>query len=162
MELNDFSYPPTPDAPGAKAIVRGNEQHPDLCGMVLFYQTPFGVVVNAQFEGLPVMNGADANRFLGFHIHEKGDCSQNEEFDFNMTGNHYNPDNRSHPNHRGDLPPILNCNGISWQSFLTDAFTVMDVIGRSVVVHDMPDDFITQPSGNSGAKIGCGVIKLNN
>ena len=162
MDLNGFNNPVQLEAPDAQAIVLGNDKHPDLFGVVLFYQMPFGVLINAQFDGLPVMSGTDTNRFFGFHIHENGDCSQNAEFDFNLTGGHYNPDNWNHPNHRGDLPPILNCNGIAWQSFLTNAFMLTDVIGRSVVVHAMPDDFMTQPSGNSGAKIGCGIIQLNN
>lgn len=161
MEYNDFNNLQYAQAPAALAVVKGNDNHPDLYGVVLFYQTPLGVLINAQFDGLPDMSGTDASRFLGFHIHENGDCSQNEESDFNLTGNHYNPDNQSHPNHSGDLSPILNCNGFAWQSFLTNAFAVTDVVGRSVVVHAMPDDFMTQPSGNSGMKIGCGVIKLN-
>lgn len=159
MIFDNLSYPAAPDA---KAIVTGNNLHPDLYGVVLFYQLPFGVIVNAQFMGLPTTSGLNKSRFLGFHIHENGDCSQNETSDFNLTGNHYNPDNMPHPNHRGDLPPILNCNGFSWQSFLTTNFMVTEVIGRSVVVHSSYDDFMTQPSGNSGSKIACGIIKLNN
>lgn len=159
MTFNNLSYT---EAPDAKAIVKGNNTHPDLYGVVLFYQLPFGVLVNAQFQGLSLASGIEQSQFLGFHIHEKGDCSQNENFEFSLTGNHYNPDNKPHPNHRGDLPPILNCNGFAWQAFLTNRFTVTEVIGRSIIVHASPDDFMTQPSGNSGAKIGCGIIKLNN
>lgn len=155
MTFENLSYT---EAPDAKAVVTGNDMQPDLYGVVLFYQMPFGVLINAQFQGLP----PTSSQFLGFHIHEKGDCSQNENSEFSSTGDHYNPDNNPHPNHRGDLPPILNCNGFAWQSFLTNRFTVTEVIGRSIVIHSSTDDFMTQPSGNSGAKIGCGVIKLNN
>lgn len=158
MFCDNLSYHAVPDA---SAIINGNHSHPDLYGVVQFYQMPFGVFVNAQFHGLPAMSGADQNHFLGFHIHENGDCSQNSEHKFNMTGNHYNPDNYTHPNHRGDLVPILNCNGYAWQSFLTDSFVVPEIIGRSIVVHSSFDDFMTQPSGNSGAKIGCGIITRN-
>lgn len=153
-----YSSLPRNAAPDASAAINGNRSHPELYGVVQFYQMPFGVFVIAQFHGLPAISGTDQNHFLGFHIHENGDCSQNAEYDFNMTGNHYNPDKFPHPNHRGDLPPILNCNGYAWQSFLTDSFTVSEIIGRSIVVHAAFDDFLTQPSGNSGAKIGCGVI----
>lgn len=162
MEFNDFSNLQYSQTPDAIAVVKGNDNHPDLYGVVLFFQTALGVLINAQFEGLPVMSGTDVSRFLGFHIHENGDCSQNEESDFNLTGSHYNPDDQIHPDHRGDLPSILNCNGYAWQSFLTNVFMVTDVVGRSVVVHAMPDDFMTQPSGNSGEKIACGVIELIN
>ena len=44
-------------------------------------------------------------------------------------------------------------------NFLTDRFTLKEIIGRTVVIHSMPDDFTSQPSGNSGEKIACGVIK---
>lgn len=158
MFQDNLSYNAIPDA---AAVVTGNHSHPDLYGVVQFYQMPFGVFVIAQFHGLPAVNGTEKSRFLGFHIHENGNCAQNAEYDFNMTGNHYNPDNFLHPNHRGDLPPILNCNGYAWQSFLTDSFVVSEIIGRSVVVHGSFDDFMTQPSGNSGMKIGCGIIQTS-
>lgn len=157
----EFYGMPYPEAPDAKAIVTGNDLHPYLYGVVLFYQTPLGVLIIAQFQGLPSDTGDNMERFLGFHIHENGNCSQNEAYEFNMTGNHYNPDDKEHPNHRGDLPAILNCNGFAWQSFITNGFEVTDIIGKSVVVHSKHDDFMTQPSGNSGEKIGCGVIKPN-
>lgn len=158
----DFNNPSYLAAPDAQAVVKGNNTHPNLYGIVLFYQTPLGVLVNAQFQGLPDISTTNPNHFLGFHIHENGECTQNESADFSLTGSHYNPDNLPHPNHRGDLPPILNCNGFAWQSFLTNRFTVTEVIGRSVIVHSSPDDFMTQPSGNSGSKIACGIIKINN
>ncbi|MCM1212228.1 MAG: superoxide dismutase family protein [Blautia sp.] len=145
--------------PDAQAIIRGNQLHPDLYGIVFFCQMSCGVFINAQFHGLPILQEPNANPFLGFHIHENGNCSQNEDYDFHLTGNHYNPDDLPHPRHRGDLPPIINCNGYAWQSFLTETFTLPEIIGRSVVIHALPDDFTTQPSGSSGAKIGCGVIQ---
>ena len=160
MPFADLSFPTTPDA---QAIIRGSQLYPDLYGVVFFCQMPCGVFINAQFHGLPSVSETNAkiNRFLGFHIHEFGDCTQNANSEFDRTGNHYNPDNFLHPNHRGDLPPILNCGGYAWQSFLTDAFSVPEVIGRSIIVHAMPDDFMTQPSGNSGTKIACGIIRAD-
>ncbi len=159
MSFINSLYPTIPDA---QALVQGNESYPDLGGIVLFCQMPYGVFINAQFHGLPPIYTANANRFMGFHIHENGDCSLDPNREFAFTGNHYNPDNALHPNHRGDLPPVINCNGYGWQSFLTDAFRVEEIIGLSVVLHAMPDDFMTQPSGNSGAKIGCGIIRVYN
>lgn len=78
---------------------------------------------------------------------------------FPNTGNHYNPGNVPHPEHAGDLLPLLSNNGYAWMSFYTARVNVEDIIGRSVVIHSMRDDFTTQPSGNSGDKIGCGMIE---
>ena len=78
---------------------------------------------------------------------------------FPNTGNHYNPGNVPHPEHAGDLPPLLSNNGYAWMVFYTGRVNAEDIIGRSVVIHSMRDDFTTQPSGNSGDKIGCGVIE---
>ena len=78
---------------------------------------------------------------------------------FPNTGNHYNPGNVPHPEHAGDLPPLLSNSGYAWMSFYTNRVDVEDIIGRSLVIHSMRDDFTTQPSGNSGDKIGCGVIE---
>ena len=72
---------------------------------------------------------------------------------------HYNPHGCDHPYHAGDLPPLFETSGLALSAFLTDRFTVDEVIGRTVIIHDQPDDFTTQPSGNSGTKIACGVIR---
>ena len=52
----------------------------------------------------------------------------------------------------------LALTGFAWMAVLTDRFRVPDILGRTVIVHSQPDDFTTQPSGNAGAKIACGVI----
>ena len=75
------------------------------------------------------------------------------------TGNHYNPDSMPHPQHAGDLPPLLGNQGYAYQVFYDKRFFVDAILGRSVVIHSMADDFTSQPSGNSGDKIGCGVIQ---
>lgn len=72
---------------------------------------------------------------------------------------HYNPENCPHPYHAGDMPPLFGNQGYAFLMFLTDRFMVRNVIGKTVIIHDNPDDFTTQPSGNSGAKIACGVIQ---
>ena len=72
---------------------------------------------------------------------------------------HYNPMGCEHPYHAGDLPPLFGSNGSALLLFLTDRFSVKEVIGKTVIIHDRPDDFTTQPSGNSGTKIACGVIR---
>lgn len=78
---------------------------------------------------------------------------------FADTMGHYNPNGCEHPYHAGDLPPLFGNNGIALSLFLTNQFSVNEVIGKTIVIHDHPDDFITQPSGNSGTKIACGVIR---
>ena len=97
----------------------------------------------------------DIPSFYGFHIHEHGDCSHS----FANTGGHYNPQNQPHPFHAGDLPPVTSCDGYSWMSVYIQQLRLNDVIGRSVVLHGRADDFTTQPSGNSGEKIACGIVE---
>ena len=94
--------------------------------------------------------------FFALHIHEGGSCSGEN---FSDTGGHYNPHNEAHPRHAGDLPPLLLCGGGAYLAVLTDRFSVADVIGRTVVIHGGADDFHTQPAGNAGTKIACGVIR---
>lgn len=64
-----------------------------------------------------------------------------------------------HPKHAGDLPPLLECKGQAYLSVKTDRFTVDEIIGRTVIIHSDSDDFSTQPTGNAGRKIACGVIR---
>ncbi len=85
--------------------------------------------------------------------------SQNCNDAFANAVGHYNPKKVQHPAHAGDLPPLLVENGIAWMAVYTSRFYPDDVVGKTVVVHDMPDDFRTQPSGGSGEKIACGEIK---
>lgn len=72
---------------------------------------------------------------------------------------HYNPGGCKHPYHADDLPPLFGNNGFVLSLFLTNRFSGDEVIGRTVIIHDQPDDFTTQPSGNSGTKTACGVIR---
>jgi len=64
----------------------------------------------------------------------------------------------AHPHHAGDLPPLFGNNGYALSMFLTTRFSVSEIIGRTVILHSAPDDFTSQPAGNSGVKIACGVI----
>lgn len=136
----------------AIACIRGGTEAPGLFGEVRFYQERGCVLVVANIAGLPQESGSD---FFGFHIHEGGDCSGEGLSD---TGGHYNPANVPHPNHAGDLPPLMSCNGGAYLAVRTDRFCVRDIIGRTVVIHSDPDDFRSQPAGNAGTRIACGVI----
>lgn len=144
------------DHPDAAAWIRGNTENSQLSGMVKFYHTTYGgVLVEAQIFGLPNVEITGSGNFYAMHIHESGDCSNN----FAHTGTHYNPKDTTHPNHAGDMPPLLGNQGYAYSVFYDKRFTVPEIIGRSVIIHKMPDDFTTQPAGNAGEKIGCGEIK---
>lgn len=144
------------DRPDAAAWLQGNAQYPDLDGIVKFYRTSYGgVLVEAQLFGLPDAAVPGSSNFYAMHIHESGDCSDN----FDNTGMHYNPTNAEHPNHAGDMPPLFGNQGYAFSVFYDKRFTIQEIIGRAVIIHEKADDFTTQPSGNAGAKIGCGEIK---
>ena len=97
----------------------------------------------------------NSTNFYGMHIHEYGDCT----LPFDRTGEHYSYREAVHPQHSGDLIPLMGNQGYAWTAFYDKRITIPEIIGRSVVIHAMPDDFMTQPSGNSGMKIGCGIIR---
>lgn len=145
--------------PQAAASIAGNESLPDIAGTVWFYQTNKGVIVCAQVSGLPHSELPCQERIFGFHIHKGTDCSGNMDDPFAGAMSHYNPRDCDHPHHAGDLPPLFGKGGLALSVFLTDRFSVDEVIGKTVILHDRPDDFTTQPSGNSGTKIACGVIQ---
>lgn len=136
----------------AQAKVKGGKEHPNLHGTVSFTARGNGTLVAAQIYGLP----ESQTGFFAFHIHEGGDCCGEG---FSDTKGHYNPCNRDHPCHAGDLPPLLSCSGRAELTVLTNRFSVCDILGKTVVIHAQPDDFHTQPSGNAGNKIACGVIR---
>lgn len=145
--------------PQAWARVRGSDQYPEIQGNVRFHQTAHGVLVSAEIAGLPKPGGTCDRPIFAFHIHEGDSCTGNREDPFANVRMHYNPYNCPHPYHAGDMPPLFGVNGYAFSAFLTDRFTVREIIGRTVIIHSKPDDFTTQPSGNSGVKIACGVIQ---
>lgn len=134
------------------AKIRGGAEVPKLSGCIRFYQQKGCVLIVAEIFGLPRENETG---FFGFHIHQGESCSGT---DFSETGSHYNPVDQVHPKHAGDLPPLMCCRGNAYLAVKTDRFTVHDIIGKTVVIHSDPDDFHTQPAGNAGRKIACGVI----
>ena len=138
--------------PDAVAYIRGGADAPNIGGQVRFYQEPHSVLVVADVAGLPQDNAAG---FFGFHIHEGTACTG---AGFADTGGHYNPGNAEHPDHAGDLPPLMSQQGRAHLTVRTDRFRVQDVLGRTVVIHGHPDNFHTQPAGDSGTRIACGVI----
>lgn len=132
----------------AIACIRGEGE---LRGTVKFYPADCGALIVAEITGLPESDTG----FFAFHIHEGVDCGG---AGFADTKGHYNPTEQAHPRHAGDLPPLLSQGGRALLAVETKRFTVWEALGRTVVIHSGPDDFHSQPAGNPGRKIGCGVI----
>lgn len=157
--------------PTAMAEIKGSPNYPTINGTLKLYQTDIGVFSVISVSGLPkiVVNQQKneiANKsnlcdqpIYAVHIHNGKECSGNAEMPFANAGTHYNPNNCLHPFHSGDMPPLFSTNGVAWTSFYTDRFNTADVIGLTVIIHEKLDDFTTQPSGNPGAMIACGVIR---
>lgn len=142
--------------PDAVAWINGNAENPQLSGVVRFFLTDYrGILIEAEMYGLPNVKIPNSTNFYGMHIHEYGDCTQ----PFDRMGEHYSYREVLHPQHSGDLIPLMGNQGYAWTAFYNKRITLPEIIGKSVVIHAMPDDFMTQPSGNSGMKIGCGVIR---
>jgi Cu-Zn family superoxide dismutase len=128
-------------------------------GTVTFHQHGDQVVVHAMVEGLK------PGQEHGFHIHEKGDCSSGDGM---STGGHFNPMGKPHgaqdaDHHAGDLPALkADGQGRVEVTFVLNGVGVgssaADIVGKGLIVHAMPDDYRTQPTGNAGARIACGVI----
>lgn len=133
-------------------------------GTVTFLKKGSQILVDARLTGLPP--GPH-----GFHIHEKGDCSAPDAM---SAGGHFNPSGHQHgsPNlpdhHGGDLGNIVaNAEGkadLQLSIPLSEVNMVKgsqaSIIGKGLIVHADPDDFKTQPTGNSGKRLACGVISL--
>jgi len=131
-------------------------------GTVNFVQKGDKVVVTARVSGLTPGGH-------GFHIHQKGDCSSGDGM---SAGGHFNPLAKPHAQpttadrHAGDMPMLVaDAYGDATLTVDLDVVAVgagaTDVVGKSVIVHKDPDDFKTQPTGNSGARVACGVIRRN-
>jgi Cu-Zn family superoxide dismutase len=146
------------DGPSAVAKLEPTKGN-NVTGTVRFTQKGDKVLVEAKVSGLtPGPHG--------FHIHEKGDCSSGDGL---SAAGHFNPLGKAHAHsgtperHAGDLPPLeADASGNASLNTELDVIKVgsgdTDVIGKAVIVHVAPDDFKTQPTGNSGARVACGVI----
>ena len=134
---------------------RGNA----VSGVVMFHQQGEQMLVHARVEGLK------PGQEHGFHIHEKGDCSSADGM---STGGHFNPGAKPHgpqdgEHHAGDLPALkADAQGRVDAKFRVSGVTIgggaADIVGRGLIVHALPDDYRTQPTGNSGARMACAVI----
>ncbi len=132
----------------AVAVLRGGNGYPGVYGTAWLRQLEDGVLVTVRVFGLPTDGAACGGR-----------CTGTGTDDFAGAGGHYNPDGCPHPFHAGDLPPLLGCHGTAYCSVMTDRFTLEQAVGKTVILHAGTDDFTTQPSGNAGTMIACGVIQ---
>jgi len=139
--------------PYAIAYLKGDKENTKLKGTVEFFPWATGSIIKLEVQGLPT---SSLNNFFGFHIHEKGVCEQNTNYE--TAGSHFDMGVNMHPNHTGDLPMIYSNNGYAFMLYYTNRFKPDEIIGKSVIIHKMQDDLETQPSGNSGKRIACGVI----
>lgn len=129
-----------------------------VAGTVWFKKAPGGVSVSARITGLPA--GPH-----GFHVHEFGDCSS---ADFTSAGAHFNPMGKPHAGreadarHVGDLGNVeAGADGVATLEW-TDKHLAFEghhaIVGRAVIVHAKADDLKTQPTGDAGGRLACGVI----
>lgn len=131
-----------------------------VSGVVTFLVVDNGVRVIADIDGLKPGNH-------GFHVHEKGDCSAPDgssagaHFDPEHKHQHASPENENR--HVGDLGNVLADNRGHAHYDRVDKVIVLGgentVIGRAIIVHSDADDFKTQPTGNAGGRLACGVIQ---
>ncbi|GGJ93989.1 hypothetical protein GCM10007063_15630 [Lentibacillus kapialis] len=157
-------YPGRRDPESAYAQISGSKLAPYLQGYVLFKDVPNGAEVTVEVIGLPKYRPAHGDVAPigphGFHIHENGDCAMGDETDpFQQAGGHWNPYNQPHGHHPGDFPVLFSNDGYARMSFFTNRFKSKDIIGKAIIIHQNPDDYRSQPSGDAGKRIGCGVIR---
>jgi Cu-Zn family superoxide dismutase len=155
--------PPPPPAPKhATAQLTGTAKFKAVKGTVEFKETDGGVEVTANLEGLKKGDH-------GFHIHEKGDCSAP---DATSAGGHFNPTNHKHgapeaeEHHEGDLGNITaEKDGKATKTFTIKGVSLGEgdtsIIGKGFIIHAKADDMKTQPTGNAGDRVACGVITLD-
>ena len=122
-----------------------------------------GVHITGTIGGLQPLQTA------AFHVHERGDCSA---VDASSAGAHFNPANQPHgrnsagAHHAGDMDNLrADAEGVAHLDMIVAGITLgdaapTDVVGKSLVVHADPDDYRSQPSGNAGARLACGVIRV--
>jgi len=146
--------------PDAYARVLGSAEYSKVHGDVYFFGVYGGTIVVARIYGLPVIGDEPVSgNFHGFHIHAGSSCTGTAAEPFKNADGHFNPGNSDHPNHAGDLPPLLANENMTWSAVYTERFNPEDVVGHTVIIHAMADDFHSQPSGNAGTMIACGEIK---
>jgi Cu-Zn family superoxide dismutase len=158
MQHNGMEMKATP-ATKAIAVLMPAANNP-VRGTVTFEKVDGGVKITAHITGLTPGKH-------GFHVHEYGDCSAP---DFTSAGPHFMAPGESHgaptdsTSHQGDMGNLVaDADGVAHLEWV-DPHMSLDgphsILGRSVILHEKEDDLTTQPTGNSGGRIACGVIGL--
>lgn len=161
-EMEEESVETAPEITQATAVLSPTEGN-EIAGVVTFTQTDEGVRVEATVSGL------EAESRHGFHIHQYGDCRAP---DGTSAGGHFNPEDVEHGaptadiRHVGDLGNLpANAQGTADVDFV-DTHVQLNgpnsVLGRGVIVHAGTDDFESQPTGDAGSRLACGVIGVAN
>ncbi len=154
--------PAPPPPKHATAKMEGTKKFKAVKGTVEFKEVDDGVEVTANIEGLKKGDH-------GFHIHEKGDCSAP---DAASAGGHFNPSKHKHgapdaaEHHEGDLGNLTaDKDGKATKTFTMKGITLGDgetsIVGKGFIIHEKADDMKTQPTGNAGGRVACGVITLD-
>ena len=143
----------------AVAVIHHTQRN-NVSGVIRFIEVEGGVRVTGDFHGLKPGKH-------GFHIHELGDCSA---LDGTSAGGHYNPMAKQHSGpdaadrHVGDLGNITADKSGRASYDRVDSHLSLNgpysIVGRAVIIHAGEDDFVSQPTGNAGARVACGVIGI--
>lgn len=153
--------------PSATATLQGAPGDTDFSGTVTFSQEENGVRVQADLAGV------DKPGKHGFHIHETGECSHGTDGKhFSSAGGHFNPTNSEHacpptePRHAGDLGNVeVGANGSGRMEMMASGISLSgpnSIVGKAIILHAGEDDCKTQPTGNSGDRLACGVVVMGN
>jgi superoxide dismutase, Cu-Zn family len=154
--------PAAPPAPKTATATLAAASKSKVTGTITFKQAEGGLEVTAMVENLTPGDHA-------WHVHVKGDCSAP---DAASAGGHFNPENHQHgapdaeQHHAGDFGNLTaGKDGKATKTFTMKGITLDDgassVVGKGFIVHEKKDDFKTQPTGNAGGRVACGVIKLD-
>lgn len=140
--------------PAVCAHMVGSSEIHNLVGDVYVYPFLQGSLLVADVEGIPYSG------FYGFHIHDHGPCIVGEGYTgfFDVGGHFTKVENQPHPYHAGDLPVLMSYYGHAFMVVYTDRFKPEEILGKAIVIHEGPDDYRSQPGGNSGQQIGCGTF----
>ncbi len=151
-----------PDTEIATVVIHPTEGN-EASGVVTFTQTNEGVRVQAAITGL------GSETLHGFHVHEYGDCRDSAAM---SAGGHFNPTDMPHgaptdtERHMGDLGNLpADENGVATVDFVDTHLKlngVHSIVGYAVIVHEQRDDLQSQPVGDAGGRIGCGIIGVAN
>ena len=149
----------------AVAEVRGGPLAPDIEGTVTFEAVEGGTMVTVEVWGLPDYEPGDPEAGVlpigphGFHVHAGTSCELGDpDSPFMDAEGHFDLHDMPHGAHAGDLPVLFSNDGYAFMTVFTNNFEVSDVIGRTIIIHQNPDDFRSQPAGDAGPRLACGEI----